>query len=162
MYIWTKDQQILNLDHYARVTVGPMGENVFALFAIDTPESRGASKTYIALFDNELDAKYANCLLFKALIAHAGAWDATAVDLLSQKWEDAKNVNDAGDDLFVALLAHSEMRVTGLQEVTISYSNEIHQKNPGTIYRLRKQIKEKLALDVDIKWHPTDDIRWKQ
>ena len=60
------------------------------------------------------------------------------------------------------LLTHSEMRVTGLQEVTILYSSEIHQKNPGAIHDLRQQIEEKLALDVDIKWKATDDIPWKQ
>ncbi len=62
----------------------------------------------------------------------------------------------------MTLLTHSEMRVPGLQGVTILYSNEIHQKNPEAIHGVRQQIEEKLALDVDIKWEPTDDIRWKQ
>ena len=99
MYIWTEDQQILNLDRYTRVTPGYMGDNLYGLIAIDAPESAKMPRTVIVRFDNELDAKYANCLLFKALIDHAGAWDATAVDSLSQKWKDAEAFYAAEDRL---------------------------------------------------------------
>ena len=62
MYIWTKDHQILNLDHYTRVTVSHMGDDVFALLAIDAPETKRGFNTVIAHFNSWLDAEYANSL----------------------------------------------------------------------------------------------------
>lgn len=161
MYIWTEECHILNLDHYARVTVNKRDGNVYELLAIAAPVSTSGVATVIARFDNVLDAEYANCLLFKALMAHAGAWDTTAVDSLSQKWEFVKNdVNYAEDKHVVDLLTRSEMRVTGLQEVTIFYSSECHQKMKNSLHESQQAVREELDLDVDIKWEPTDDIPW--
>ena len=163
MYIWTKDHQILNLDHYARVTVNQREGYVYELLAIDAPESTRGGRTVIAQFSSWVDAEYANCLLFKALIDHAGAWDATAITPLSQQWENVKEFfSDHNEKLITDLLTHSEIRVTGLQEVTILYSKECDQKLKDSLRRSQREVEGELELGVDIKWEPTEDIPWKQ
>ena len=163
MYIWTKDHQILNLDHYARVTVNQRDGNVYELLAIDAPESTRGLSTVIAHFNSWLDAEYANCLLFKALIDHAGAWDATAITPLSQQWEEVKDFfSDHNEELITDLLTHSEISVTGLEEVTISYSKECDQKLKDSLRYSQREVEGELELGIDIKWVATDDIPWKQ
>ena len=163
MYIWTVDHQILNLDRYTRVDVVSVRHNLHRLSAFDTPResSKDPYGTLIAGFDNEVDANYARSLLFKGLMDHTGAWDASAVPRLSDEWQKVKD--HFKDDLNIwDVLRHSEVRVTGLEEVTILYARECESQLPKSFPNSKKEIGKKLneQLSIDIKWEPTDDIEW--
>lgn len=163
MYIWTVDHQILNLDNYARVDVVQLTGNHYALSAFST---RGSSSkevygTQIARFNSEADARYARCLLFKSIMDRAGAWDASAIPVLSNEWENVKD--HFKDDLNIwDLLRRSEISVTGLEEVTILYSRLCESELPNSLSNSKKKVEEKLndQLAIDIKWEPSDDIKW--
>ena len=163
MYIWTVDHQILNLDSYARVNVVPRHGNLYALSAFSTPRDSSTDPygTLIARFDNQADARYARCLLFKSLMDHAGAWDASAIPLLSDEWQNVKDHFKHDPDIW-GLLRHSEISVTGLEEVTILYSRECESKLPNSLPNSKKEVGEKLnkQLSIDVKWEASDDIEW--
>ena len=163
MYIWTVDQQILNLDHYKRIDVVRQRANLYTLSAFSTPRDSSTDPygTLIARFNSDADARYARCLLFKSLMDHAGAWDASAIPVLSDEW---KNVKDhfKDDPNIWDLLRHSEISVTGLEEVTILYARECDSQLPNSLPNSKKKVGEKLneQLSIDIKWEASDDIEW--
>ena len=163
MYIWTVDHQILNLDRYTRVDVVERRPNLHTLSAFSTPKDSPTDPygTLIARFNNEADARYARCLLFKSLMGHAGAWDANAIPLLSDEWQIVKDHFKHAPDVW-DLLRHSEISVTGLEEVTILYSRKCESQLPNSLPNSKKEVKEKLdeQLSIDIKWKPSDDIEW--
>ena len=163
MYIWTVDHQILNLDRYTRVDVVERRPNQHALSAFSTPRDSSTDPygTLIARFNNEVDARYARCLLFKSLMDHAGVWDANAIPLLSDEWQTVKD-HFKDDPEIWDLLRHSEISVTGLEEVTILYSSLCESQLPNSLPNSKKKVKEKLSeqLSIDIKWMASDDIEW--
>ena len=163
MYIWTVDHQILNLDQYTRVDVVERRPNLHTLSAFSTPRNSSTEPfgTLIARFDNEVDANYARSLLFKSLMDHTGAWDASAVPRLSDEWQKVKN--HFKDDLLIwDVLRRSEIRVTGLEEVTILYARECDSQLPKSLPSSKQKVGEKLdeQLSIDVKWEASDDIEW--
>lgn len=130
MYIWTEDLDILNLDHYAQVTVRFHGATSHSLSALHPSKSGRPKETIIARFADKLDANYANCLLFKALMDHAGAWDVTAIVPLSRKWELVNTFFKDSEPRVADLLTRCKISVTGLQEVTILSGSSVSKPNP--------------------------------
>ena len=55
-----------------------------------------------------------------------------------------------------------KISMTGLEEVTISYSKECDQKLKNSLRHSQREVEGELDLGVDIKWVATDDIPWKQ
>ena len=161
MYIWTVDHQILNLDQYTRVDVVSLQHNLYTLSAFNTPRNSSIDPygTLIARFDNEVDANYARSLLFKSLMDHTGAWDASAVPFLSDEWQNVKD-HFKDDPNIWDLLRHSEISVTGLEEVTILYARECDSRLPNSLPNSKKEVGEKLneQLSIDVKWEASDDI----
>ena len=160
MYIWTEDHEILNIDHYAQVKVSFISDNNYTLSAFTSSESNTPYGKPIARFSNKLDADYAQSLLFKALMGSTGAWDATAILHLSRKWEFVNKFFSDSDPNVWDLLRHCEIRVTGLEELTILYSSECESRLPNSLRTSKEEIEDKLELDVDIKWQLTDEIEW--
>ena len=163
MYIWTVDHQILNLDQYTRVDVVQRDAKLYTLSAFKTPRDSAKDPygTLIARFDNEANAYYARCLLFKSLMDHAGAWDASAIPLLSDEWENIKHHFQNEKDIRWGLLEHSEVHVTGLDEVTIIYSRECESQFGSNLQDYIKQVEKQLQdqLSIDVKWKVSDDIK---
>lgn len=156
MYIWTEEQQILNLDHYKRVDIVSVNDSYW-LSAYETPKdtARDPYGIRIARFNNEVDAMYARCLLFKCLMDHAGAWDATAVPLLSDIWQSQKNclasniINSHRNFIYSI-----EISITGLDAVTLRYEKRWEQHLGSNIENYKKEVEEQLQceLSMDVKW----------
>ena len=163
MYIWTVDHQILNLDQYTRVDVVQRSAKHYTLSAFNTPRNSSTEPygTLIARFNSEADANYARSLLFKGLMDHTGAWDASAIPVLSDDWQNVKD-HFKDDPEIWDLLRHSEIRVTGLEEVTILYSRACDSQLPKSLPNSKKEVGEKLndQLSIDVKWEASDDIEW--
>ena len=162
MYVWTIDNQILNLDHYTRVDVVERRANDYSLSAFDTakPKFDDPLGITIARFNNESDAKYSRCLLFNALMSKSGAWDASAIILLSDVWEGVKKHFSGETNIRWGLLEKAELSVTGLDEVTITYASQCDSQL-SQLNDYKKKVGDKLAeeLSVDVKWQPSDEIR---
>lgn len=162
MYVWTTDNKILNLDHYARVDVVEHRANDYSLSAFDTPKPKFDDPVgiTIAKFNNEADAKYSRCLLFNALMSKAGAWDASAIPLISDVWEEVKAHFSSDTNIRWGLLEKAEISVTGLDEMTITYSSECENQLGSNINNYKKTVSKKLSevLGVDIKWKSSDEI----
>ena len=153
MYIWTTGQEILNLDNYKKVDVYFLSHNSHLLYAGDPSD-----KTTIAIFSNEADAMYAQCLLFKGLMEGAKAWDASAVPLLSDIWETQKKRLSSQRHIRMEFLEHLEISVTGLDEVTLIYSSKWERELGSVIEDYKKQVGTQLQdkLSMDVKWKVSD------
>ena len=149
MYIWTTGQEILNLDNYKKVDVYFLSHNSHLLYAGDSSD-----KTTIAIFSNEADAMYAQCLLFKGLMEGAKAWDASAVPLLSDIWKDIKGHLSSEKDIHRNFINDLEISVTGLDEVTLRYPEKWKDHLGSFLEDYNKEIGPYLEdrLSVDIKW----------
>ena len=160
MYIWTIEQQILNLDNYKRVDVVMERQDRYRLSAHDTPKTT-PQDTYgilIASFGNQADAMYARCLLFKGLMERAGAWDASAVPLLSDIWAAEKEHLSSETDIRLEFLDNLEISVTGLDEVTLTYPRVLEKKYARIIEEDKKRVGMHLqgVLSMDVKWKALD------
>ena len=156
MYIWTTEQQILNLDNYKRVDVVMERQDKYRLTAHDTPKTT-SQDTYgilIASFDNQANAMYAQCLLFKGLMEGAKAWDASAVPLLSDIWKDIKEHLSSETNIPINLINDLEISVTGLDEVALRYPEKWEDHLGSSLEDYNKEIRPYLEdrLSVDIKW----------
>ena len=159
MYIWTVENVILNLEHFKRVDVVNTSGNNYSVKALTTDtafDTRGGAT--IARFNNEADGEYCRCLLFNALVSHAGAWDATAIKPLTEIWQDIKKHFSSdviiGDDL----LQNSDISVTGLNEVTITYPVELKITLKANLEKHQNTVEEKLT---EAEALPSFDIKWK-
>jgi hypothetical protein len=150
MYIWTTGQEILNLDNYKKVDIYFLSSNNYLLRAGDSSNKI----TTIASFDNQANAMYAQCLLFKGLMEGAKAWDASAVPLLSDIWEDIKENLFPGKNIPINFINDLEISVTGLDEVTLRYPEKWKDHLGSSLEDYNKEIGPYLEdrLSVDIKW----------
>ena len=163
MYIWTTEQQILNLDNYKRIDVVYERQDRYWLSAHDTPKttSKDVFGILIASFDNRTDAMFARCLLFKGLMDRAGAWDASSIPLLSdiwEIWETQKKHFSSQRHIRMEFLEHLEISVTGLDEVTLIYSSKWERELGSVIEDYKKQVGTQLQdkLSMDVKWKVSD------
>ena len=161
MYIWTENHEIINFDHYARVDIHPVGEEYTLYIFVKghrnvEPRDNGI---VIAKFKHEVDAKYSRCLLFNALMDKAGVWDATAIVNISEIWGKViKDMNlvsnvECKGVFHQDFLADAEIDITGLDEITITYSSNYDRNK--ILDDCKKLVEEKLKdelFQVDIIW----------
>lgn len=160
MYIWTIEQQVLNLENYKRVDVIFMSGDKYWLSAHDTPKVT-ANDMYgicIASFSNQADAMYARCLLFKGLMEGTKAWDASAVPLLSEIWAAEKKHFSFEMNICLDFLDNIEISVTGLDEVTLTYPRVLIERYGSIIEEDKQPVGTHLeeVLSMDVKWKVLD------
>ena len=168
MYIMTKDKGIINLDCYPRIDVFTKNNNCYLLCAFSKLEANAEPRdgVIIAEFDKKENADYTFRSLSKAITVNKPTWDVGAVELLSDLWDQVKEQLPS-DVVPPDVLENLELKVSGLNEVTIIYPSNFDSK-VGTYItendkkkvegKLTEVLKAKSSVDVEwrVEWESSD------
>lgn len=156
MYIMTKDNSFINLDHYCRVEIC-LKDNIYRLRGI-LPTVSETQRLYddIAEFDKEEDAAYIFNVVYNNLTNREHICNLSSTKLLSDLWDQVKQ-SIPEEVLARVSLDELKLCVSGLRKIVILYPYKNLKSAPVGIEEannLASKLKEKLESHSPIggKW----------
>ena len=156
MYIMTKDNRIVNLDHYCRVEICSKNSSYKLRATLPIISEDQCIYDDIASFDKEEDATYILHVFFNAFANKDHICDLNTIEFLSELWCEVKQ-SIAEEILSQTSLNKLELRITGFRKIVVIYPYKCLQSVPVGVQEaneLADDLKKKLESrsPIDGEW----------
>ena len=166
MYIWTKENGMINLTHYPRVSVDE-SFNTYHLLAISNPhfDINDSIKNRISIihFKDKVDADYLYWHLCRAITDGEGIWNPNEVKPLSVLSGEIKSflVKQAkGNSMHWIFFQDAELSITDLGKLTIRYESKWESELGTSLEDHKEKVEGKLIEVLKEEYGPIQ-AKWE-